>query len=346
MAMLSKGTRLMAVVKADAYGHGAVATSTTALANGAEALGVATLDEALELRDAGIQAPILVMSYTPVHAVRQAMRHDITLTLYDLDMAYAYNQAAREVGDLLRVHIKIDTGLGRLGILPGDSIPFFRHLINLQHLEIEGIYTHYSLADEDLDFTREQFRQFKSVVNPLRASGFNFRYIHTANSAATLTLPETHMDMVRVGIALYGEPPSSAVPIPESFRRALTWKTVIAQVKTLPPGHPVGYGQTYVTSGHEKIAVIPVGYSHGFRRRPQNWGRVLVQGEFAPIVGRVSMEKTTINVTHLPNVTMGDEVVLLGRQGSNIITPDDVAVQLGTNNYEVITTILARVPRR
>ncbi len=345
MARLDENTRLMAIVKADAYGHGAVATSTTALANGAEALGVATLDEALELRDAGLQAPILVMSYTPVHAVRQAMRHDITLTLYDLDMAYAYHQAAREVGDLLRVHIKIDTGMGRLGILPGDSIPFFRHLINLQHLDIEGIYTHFSMADEDADYTLEQFRHFKSVVNPLRASGFNFSFIHTANSAATLTLPETHLDMVRVGVALYGESPSDNVQIPETFRRALTWKTVIAQVKTLPPGHPVGYGQTYVTGSHEKIAVIPVGYSHGFRRKPQNWGRVLVQGEFAPVVGRVSMEKTTINVTHIPNVTVGDEVVLIGQQGGNRITPEDVATQLGTNNYEVMTTVLARIPR-
>jgi alanine racemase len=346
MAMLSKGTRLLAVVKADAYGHGAVATSTTALANGAEALGVATLEEALELREAGIEAPILVMSYTPVHAVRQAMRHDVTLTLYDLDMAYAYNQAAREVGHQLRVHIKIDTGMGRLGIMPGDSIPFFRHLINLQHLDIEGIYTHFSMADEDMAITREQLRLFKNVVNPLRASGFNFRYIHTANSAAMLTLPETHMDMVRVGVALYGESPSEAVPIPDHFRRAITWKTVIAQVKTLPPGHPVGYGQSYITSSHEKIAVLPVGYSHGFRRRPQNWGRVLVQGEYAPIVGRVSMEKTTISVTHIPNVTVGDEVVLIGQQGNHSITPDDVAHQLGTNNYEVITTILARIPRR
>ena len=345
MGMLNENTRLMAVVKADAYGHGSVATSTTALANGAEALGVATLEEALELRDAGILAPILVLSYTPVHAVRQAMRHHITLTLYDLDMAYAYNQAAREVGEQLSVHIKIDTGMGRLGTLPGDSIPFFRHLINLQHLDIEGIYTHFSMADENAEYTMEQFRHFKNVVNPLRASGFNFRFIHTANSAATLTLPETHLDMVRVGVALYGESPSYTVPIPDSFRRAMTWKTVIAQVKTLPPGHPVGYGQTHVTSGHEKIAVLPIGYSHGFRRKPKNWGQVLVQGEFAPIVGRVSMEKTTINVTHIPNVTVGDEVVLLGRQGDKQITPDDVAQQLDTNNYEVITTLLARIPR-
>ncbi|MAS32934.1 MAG: alanine racemase [Anaerolineaceae bacterium] len=343
---LEDHVKLMAVVKADAYGHGAVASSITALANGAELLGVASLDEALELRDAGIDAPILVLSYTPVYAVRQAIRQKITLTLYDLDMAIAYNRAAREVGELLRVHIKVDTGMGRLGVLPSAAVPFFRHLINLQQLEIEGIYTHFSMADEDPDYTLEQLRVFKSVVNPLRASGFQFRYIHAANSAATLTLKETHLDMVRVGVALYGESPSDTVPIPPEYQTAITWKTVIAQVKTLPAGHPVGYGQTYYTSSQERIAVIPIGYSHGFRRKPHNWGRVLVHGQFAPILGRVSMEKTTIDVSHIPDVAIGDEVVVLGQQGDNAITPNDVAARLGTNNYEVITTILARVPRR
>ncbi|MBZ0302558.1 MAG: alanine racemase, partial [Anaerolineae bacterium] len=202
--MVGDHVRLMAIVKADAYGHGAVASSITALANGAEALGVATFEEALELRDAGIEAPVLVLSYTPVYVVRQAIRRQITLTLYDLDMAYAYNRAAREVGAPLTVHIKIDTGMGRLGVLPTGAIPFFRHLINLQSLDIEGIYTHFSMADEDRDYTLEQLRVFKGIVNPLRASGFQFRYIHAANSAATLTLPETHLDMVRVGVALYG----------------------------------------------------------------------------------------------------------------------------------------------
>jgi alanine racemase len=344
--MIGERVRLMAVVKADAYGHGAVAVSTTALANGAEALGVATFEEALELRDAGLDAPILVLSYTPVYAVRQAIRQDVTLTLYDLDMAQAYNRAAREMNTPLKVHVKIDTGMGRLGLLPTEAIPFFRHLINLQFLDIEGIYTHFSMADEDPDYTREQIRRFRGIVNPLRASGFQFRYVHTANSAAVLTVPESYFDMVRVGMALFGQSPSDRVPIPPHFRPAFTWKSVIAQVKTLPPGQPVGYGQTYYTTGYERIAVIPVGYSHGFRRKPHNWGQVLVHGQFAPIVGRVSMEKTTINVTHIPDVTIGDEVVLLGQQGANVITPDDVAARLGTNNYEVITTALARVPRR
>lgn len=344
--LIGSEVALMAVVKADGYGHGAVATGITALANGAQALGVASLAEALDLREAGIDAPILVMSYTPAYAVRHALRHDITLTLYDLDLARAYNQAAREMGTALRVHVKIDTGMGRLGVLADDAVPFFRHLTSLLHLDIEGIYTHFSMADEDPLYTADQLRAFKSVVNPLRASGFSFRYVHAANSAATLTTKDAHLNMVRVGVALYGLSPSETVLIPPGFEPVMSWKTVIAQVKTLPPGHPVGYGQTYTTSGYERIAVIPVGYAYGFRRKPHNWGHVLVHGQYAPVVGRVSMEKSCINVTHIPNVAIGDEVVLLGRQGDARISAEDVGERLGTNNYEVVCNILARVPRQ
>jgi alanine racemase len=344
--LIGDDVTLMAVVKADGYGHGAVATSITALANGAQALGVASLVEALELREAGIDAPILVLSYTPAHAVRHALRHDITLTLYDLDLARAYNQAAREMRTRLRVHVKIDTGLGRMGVLADEAVAFFRHLTSLPHLDIEGIYTHFSMSDEDPLYTADQLRTFKSVVNPLRASGFSFKYIHAANSAATLTARDTHLNMVRVGVALYGLSPSDTVRIPPEFVPVMSWKTVIAQVKTLPPGQPVGYGQTYTTTGYERIAVIPVGYAYGFRRKPHNWGRVLVHGQYAPVVGRVSMEKTSINVTHIPNAAIGDEVVLLGRQGDARISAEDVGERLGTNNYEVVCSVLARVPRR
>lgn len=344
-AMVGEDVTIMAVVKADGYGHGAVGTGITALANGAKALAVASLDEALELRNAGIEAPVLVLSYTPVAAVRQALRRNITLTLYDMDLAYLYNQVARAEGQALTVHVKIDTGMGRMGVLANEAIPFFRQLMKLDYLNVEGVFTHFSMSDEDLDYTAQQLHNFKMVVNPLRANGFDFKYVHASNSAAILTMPDAYFNLVRPGIALYGQSPSETVPIPLEFKPAITWKTVVAQVKALPPGSPVGYGQTYYTEEHEQIAVIPVGYSHGFRRKPQHWQQVLVRGQFAPIVGRVSMEKTTINVTHIPDVTIGDEVVLLGKQGEAEITPYAVAEQLGTNNYEVITTILARMPR-
>jgi Alr-MurF fusion protein len=336
---------LMAVVKADAYGHGAVQASSTALLNGAEYLAVASMAEALELRDAGITAPILVLSYTPVYAVRQAIRQNITLVLYDLDIARAYDRAARELGGKLRVHVKVDTGMGRLGISSEQSMVFFRHAVTLRHLDIEGIYTHFSSADSDADYTASQVREFKNVLKPLRASGFDFKYRHAANSAGTLASKENHFNMVRVGIALYGVSPFEDKGLSPKFRPVMTWKTVVAQVRTLPPGHPVGYGNTYRTQGEEQIAILPIGYADGFRRSPKNWGEVLIHGKRAPVVGQVSMEKSAVNVTDIEGVSIGDEVVLLGKQGEETIKAEDVAKQWGTIPYEVVTSILARVPR-
>ncbi len=334
---------VMAVVKANAFGHGAVAVSTTALLNGATYLGVATVNEAIILRDAGIDAPIMVLGYTPVWAAQQAIRYDLTLTVYDLELARAFDRVAREMNATLRIHVEIDTGLARLGLLPEQVIPFFRSLRNLRNLDIEGIFTHFASADSSSEYTHEQLRVFQDVIGPLHGSGFTFKYIHAANSAATLTLPEAYFNMVRPGLALYGLNPG--VALPEGFRPALSWKTTIAQVKKLPSGSYVGYGNTYRTRDVERIAVIPVGYADGFRRAPNTWGEVLVGGKRAPLVGRVSMDQAMINVTEIPNVSIGDEVVLIGSQGDETLTADDVAARLGTISYEVVSTILARVPR-
>ncbi len=344
--LIGQHVTLFAVVKADAYGHGAVAVARTALLNGAEHLAVASISEAIELRDAGLEAPILVMSHTPIQAIRQAVRQNITVTLYDLELARFYDRAAREAGGILRVHVKVDTGMGRLGVVASAAVPFFRHLLNLNHLELEGIFTHFSMADESPDYTAEQVRIFKRVLTPLRAAGFSFKYIHAANSAGTLASKENHFNAVRVGLAMYGLSPSDEVRVPPTFRPVMAWKTAVAQVKILPPNHPVGYGNTYMTRGEEKIAVIPVGYADGLRRSPNHWGHVLLHGQLVPIIGRVSMEKTILNVTDVPNVAIGDEVVLLGRQGDITISADDVAARLGTISYEVVCGILPRVPRR
>lgn len=344
--IVGSAVTLFAVVKANAYGHGAVQVARTALLNGAEHIAVASLSEALELRNAGIAAPILVMSYTPAQMVRQAVTEQITLTLYDLELARAYDRAARTAGGKLRVHVKVDTGMGRLGVLAAEAVTFFRALLPLSHLEVEGIYTHFAAADDDRDYTMEQIATFKKVIAPLRASGINFRYIHAANSAGTLLTSAAHFNAVRVGLAMYGLSPSAEVPVPKNFAPVMAWKTMVAQVKTLPPGHSVGYGRTYVTERETRIAVIPVGYSDGLRRAPQNWGYVLVHGQPAPILGRVSMEKTTLDVSHLPDVAIGDEVVLLGRQGELELTADEVAGRLGTISYEVVCAIVPRAPRR
>ncbi len=340
--------RLMATVKADAYGHGSVAVSRVALQNGAEYLAVASVREALELRDAGIEAPILVLSYTPIYAVREAIRHNLTVTVYDLDLARAYNKIAKEVGGRLRIHVKVDTGMGRLGILPGEAVDLFRNLITMQNLEIEGIYTHFSVADEDPAFTQEQIKTFKGVLVPLRAAGIRFKYVHAANSAGTLLSKDFHLDMVRTGILMYGYWNQGAAQVAQmpDLLPVLTWKTVIAQVKTLPPGHHVGYGNTYITRDAERVAIIPIGYADGLRRSPVNQGTVLVHGQRAPILGRISMEKTVISVNRIDGASVGDEVVVLGEQGGKKITAQDIADRLQTIPYEVLTSVLPRIPRR
>lgn len=343
--MVGPNVTLMAVVKADGYGHGAALVAQTALANGADYLGVSNINEALELRLAGVAAPIMVLSYTPYDCVRLAIQHNLTLSLYDTELAQAYDHAARDAGQRLKVHIKVDSGFGRLGLLPHEAMALFRQFRSLPYLEIEGIYTHFSTADSDAVYVAEQLGKFRDVVRPLRAAGFDIKYVHAANSAATLTSTDNHFSMVRVGLAMYGQHPSTTVTLPVGFQPAMTWKASVAQVRTLPKGHPIGYGNTYVTTEEERVAVLAVGYGDGLRRQ-HNGGEVLIHGRRAPILGRVSMEKTVVAVGHIPEVGIGDEAVLMGRQGDDFISADEIAERLNTINYEILTTTLARVPRR
>ncbi len=337
---------ILAVLKADAYGHGALTVARTALNNGVSYCGVASLNEAIKLRDAGVKSPILVLGYTPAWLVREAILRDVILTLYDVDIAQTLDRIAKACRRTARVHVKVDTGMGRLGLLPEQVLPFIKKIRNLSGLELEGIFTHFSTADdESLSYTRWQLAQFQAVLDALEEIGVIFRAIHCANSAALFRLPDSRFNMVRLGLAMYGLQPSPHVSLPPGFRPAMTWKTTIAQVKTLPAGSYVSYGNTYQTEKEETIAVIPVGYADGFRRAPTRWESVLVRGQRAPIVGRVCMDQTMINVTHIPNVRVGDAVVLIGRQGDDQITAEEVAGWLGTINYEVVSEILARVPR-
>ncbi len=338
--------RIMAVLKADAYGHGAVRIARTALNHGVSYLGVACLGEAEVLREAGIQAPILILGYTPAWQAREAILANTAVTLFSEDVARAFSRAAQELNRPVTVHVKVDTGMGRLGLLPHEVVPFVEFLSGLPGLVLEGIFTHFSTADAaDKRYTYHQLAVFRQVLAELEERGYRFPLVHAANSPATLSVPESHFNMVRVGIAIYGLAPSPETPLPPGFRPALSFKTQVAQVKELPPGSYISYGNTYRTQGYERIAVIPVGYADGFRRGPAHWGEVLVKGRRAPIVGRVCMDQTMINVTHIPDVRQGDEVVLIGRQGSEEITVDEVARRLGTINYEVVSEILARVPR-
>jgi alanine racemase len=344
--IVGDAVQVMVVLKADGYGHGAVRIARTALNNGAHMLAVACLSEGVRLRREGINGPILVLGYTPAWQAREAVLDDITATVFDLDTARAFSRAAGAVGRSARVHVKVDTGMGRLGLLPDQVLPFMRQAIGLPGLVVEGMFTHFSVADEaDKTYTYQQLARFDSVLSQLKEAGLHVPIIHAANSAAALTIPRSRFDMVRLGIALYGLSPSNDTSLPAGFRPALSFKTRVAQVKLLPPGSCVSYGNTYQTQDEERIAIIPVGYADGFRRAPAHWGSVLVRGQRAPIVGRVCMDQTMINVTRIPGVRQGDEVVLIGRQGDQAITVEEVAAQLGTINYEVISEILARVPR-
>jgi alanine racemase len=344
--LLGDEVDVMVVLKADGYGHGATRIARTSLNNGARMLGVACLSEAAALRQAGIGAPILILGYTPAWQARETMRSDITATVFDLETMRAFATAARDLGRTAHVHVKVDTGMGRLGLLPHDVLPVLRQAIELPGLSIEGIFTHFSLADEaDKSYTCLQLQRFQDVLHQLENAGIHIPLVHAANSAAMLSMSQARYNMVRVGIALYGLAPSQAVPLPDGFRQALAFKTRIAQVKLLPPGSFVSYGNTYQTQGDERIAVIPVGYADGFRRAPSHWGEVLVRGQRAPIVGRVCMDQTMLNVTHIPEARQGDQVVLIGRQGDDEITVEEVAGRLDTINYEVVSEILARVPR-
>ncbi|MDE0610435.1 MAG: alanine racemase [Anaerolineaceae bacterium] len=338
-------TKLMTIIKADAYGHGALATARSVLAAGAHALGVASLGEALELREAGIDAQILVLSFVPPRAVPTAIEHRLTLTLFDAAQARACNQEARRTGHRLKAQVKLDSGMGRMGTLVEDAPAFQEQLAGLTSLHPEGCYTHFPQADEDHDWTREQLRRFLAGVAAMRRRGAQFTTLHSANSAATLALPESHLDLVRPGIALYGLYPSDTVPLPSGFRPVLTWKTQVVQLKDLPAGHSVGYGRAWTAGSSTRMAVLPVGYGHGYRRAPHKSASVLLRGQVAPVIGRISMDKTAIDVSSIPAARVGDEVVLLGRQRSARISAETLATRFGSSNYEVVTSLSARMPR-
>jgi len=352
--MVGERVGIIVTLKADAYGHGAIKVARTLLSNGADILGVACLNEAIALRRADVTAPILVLGYTPAWQAREAVLNELTTTVFSLDVARALSRAAKDLNSEVRVHVKVDTGMGRLGLLPPQLLEFIQEIKDLPGLIIEGIFTHLAIADMldahgvagwGREYTLNQLRSFRDVLQELEDIGVHIPYAHAANSAAIFTYPESHFNMVRPGIAIYGLAPSSQIPCPAGFEPALSFKTQVAQVKELPPGSYVSYGCAYRTKGPTRIAVIPVGYADGFRRGPRNWGEVLVKGQRAPVVGRVCMDQTMIDVTDIPGVRQGDEVVLIGQQGGDRITVGEVAERLGTVNYEVVSEILARVPR-
>lgn len=352
--------RLLMAVKANAYGHGLVEVARRALECGADALGVARLAEALTLRAAGIEAPVLIFGYTPPADVGELLRHDLIQTVYAPATAKAYAQGIKSGDPRLRVHLKVDTGMGRLGILPDsrryaapgmdiseDAVREVLDIVGLKKLAPEGIFTHFASADSaDKRFAQEQFDIFLAFLDRLKRAGLEFEVRHAANSGAIIDMPHTHLDMVRAGVSLYGMYPSAEVDRSRiDLAPVMALKARVVHLKKVPAGFPVSYGMTHTTASPTTIATIPVGYADGFNRRLSNRGRMLVHGQAAPIVGRVCMDLTMIDVGHIPGVAMEDEVVVLGRQEGAAISAEDIAGLLSTINYEVTSAITARVPR-
>lgn len=338
------GSRVMAVVKANAYGHGTVPVAEAALRGGADYLGVARVEEALELREAGFKVPILVMGYTPLDRINESIDNNISLTMWKLEQFTEASLLAQNKGLMINLHLKVDTGMSRLGAQPEEVLELAGEISKYPGIILEGVFTHFARADEkEIETTEKQEQTFIEIVNGLTSVGLRPPLVHAANSAAIMTRPESHFDLVRPGIAIYGLHPSPDCRLPSGFRPALSWKAVLSQVKQLPAGRGVSYGHEYITQSSERIGTTPVGYADGFRRIAGN--KVLVGGRIVPVVGKVCMDQICVQLDGVPNAQEGDEVVLIGQQRNEEITAEALAELWGTINYEVVCGLGARVPR-
>ncbi|MGQ9485177.1 MAG: alanine racemase [Desulfosoma sp.] len=331
---------ILAVVKSDAYGHGMLPVARELAEAGAEFFGVSKCWEALKLRSAGIQQPILVLAGMEVEDALAVVAHDLRPAVYRLDHCRLLERAAQHAGKQARIHLKLDTGMGRLGIPLPDLGPFLDQLAGLKHVQVEGVFSHLATSDEsDKAFSQEQLARFRSALQMLHDRSISFTYAHIANSGAVMDIPEAHYQLVRPGIMLYGSLPSKDILSPAPLRPVMALKTKILQVKWVPAGHSIGYGRAFVCSRPTRIATIAVGYDDGYPRVLSNRGEALVHGVRVPIVGRVSMNLVTLDVTHVPQASPDDEVVLLGTQGTERISAEEIAQKAHTISYEIYCAI-------
>jgi alanine racemase len=347
--------QLMVAVKANGYGHGAVQVAQTALANGADQLAVARLEEGIELRQAGIDAPILIMGFSASQCTQQFQQYNLMPTVYGLKNAGQMSSILTGLKQTLPCHIKIDSGMGRLGIAcdalqldgKGTAVKDIIAITRLPGLSVTGLFTHFATADHRRkDYARLQFSRFQNLVGDLDSAGVHIPLKHAANSGAIIDMPETHLDMVRAGISVYGLYPSRQVDQNVvGLQPAMELKTRIVHVKTVTAGTRISYGGTWQAPSATTIATVPVGYGDGYSRLLSNCGHMIVSGRKAPIVGRVCMDLAMLDVGQIDGVETDDEVVVFGRQGEAFISVDDIADQLDTINYEVVTSVMARVER-
>lgn len=341
---VGRNIMVMAVVKANAYGHGTVEVSKVLESQGVNYLGVATMDEAVRLRDHGIKAPILVLGSVLPEEIRAAIERDVTLTLASDELLKSIKKICGP-HHKVKVHIKIDTGMGRIGIWHEEALNFIKNLAQEKCIIIEGIYTHFSSAGRDDFFTHYQIESFEKLLEKLEGFDIRIPLRHSANSIATVDFKRSHLNLVRPGLIIYGMYPKYTFPKLIKLKLAMSFKTKIVYIKDTPPGRSISYGRTYITGKHTRIATIPVGYADGYCRGLSNKGYVLIRGKKAPVIGKVTMDQTMVDVGHIRRAKIGDEVVLIGRQGREEIRTEKLARTAGTIAYEVVCGISNRVPR-
>jgi alanine racemase len=336
---------IMLVVKADAYGHGAVEIAEAGERESVACLGVATLHEGIQVREHRSELPIIVLSPLLPAEIDEALANQLDATVCDLEFARALSAAAQRAGRPARCHVEIDTGMGRIGIREEAAEPFLRELVNLPGLRLASLYTHFPDADgADLEFAHRQVKSFRTLVDRLAAAGIRVPRLHASNSAGTLNIAEGRFDWLRVGLLAYGHvPPNARVPV--AVEPVMSFKSRLVQIRDLPAGVPVSYGRTFVTARPTRMGVVPVGYGHGYSWLMSNRGEMLVGGKRVPILGRVTMDLTMVDLTEVPDVALGDEVVLFGAQGEAALSIEEVALRSETLPYEIMCTIGKRVTR-
>lgn len=340
-----KGTNILAVVKADAYGHGALPVSLKLEKLGVPYLGVAISEEGIALRKGGVKAPILILGGIFKDGAEEAVLYRLTSVAFETDTLKELSKAAKRIGRKAKVHIKVDTGLGRLGVPFDRFSAFLKEVKRIPNIEVEGLLSHFSMTDREKDYTLAQWNRFQKALEVCQKEGLQCRYVHMANSANLILFPEYSGNMVRPGLMLYGSYPSPIFEGRIDLKPVLTLKTQIHFLKSVPPGSRISYGGTFVTQRESLIATLPIGYADGYSTLLSNRGEVLIRGKRAPVVGRVCMDLITVDVTDIPGVKKGDEVVLIGKQVEERITAEEIASTIGSIPYEVFCLIGKRVPR-
>lgn len=337
---------IMAILKANAYGHGAVEMARVFSREGIDAFGVGDSGEALELREAGIKGPILIVGAVIEGEMPAVVERDIEVNLHTVEMAEALQKEAARQGKQVRVHLKIDTGMGRLGMQPFQAVPFLHRMHNLKNLELVGLCTHFSYPyEENPNFTLRQLERFNVAVDVARRLGYDNLTLHAASSLALFRRKESLFNMVRPGVALWGLLPGDEKGLAKKLKPVLAWKTRIVFLKDVPEGQPIGYNRTYYTPNPTRIATLPVGYNDGYRRALSNKSDVLINGKRCPVVGLISMDYTTVDVSAVPNAKVGDVVTLIGKDGNQEIGAEDLAAQAGVSVYELMCGLGRRVVR-